>query len=322
VPRVLETITKKSTLFTFIVAAALASRAVIVRQEGHLGQNNVSGGMMFVRSQKNAVPNSHIPSNIEWKIGTVIVPSLIFNSTTQFYVCGNTALKASYFFAVLLLLSPAVEHSAPVMVDKGKYIIFGVTCNRQTKRFRVDMDDAAKIMEFRERFDQSLGCLRVLRSLPREATLTEFTLCLQSGVSRVEPRALHAALVESLEQLASEMTIAEHQPSFTPYGAHRMAPADVGKPMLTVAEASDILLARKIGSKSLLGGSATLTSSAVAAAAAAAAADQKEGDSPKPEVVHEAIVSVPLRARDADVERPQTSFFLQHGPIIEDDDDD
>ena len=306
VGRVLETVQKHSIIFAYIISAALASRAVIVRSEGQLGQHGCSGGMMFVRSQKNGVPNAHIPSSVRWSLNTVVVPALVFNSMTQFYVCDCTALKASYFFAALLLLSPAVEHSSPVIVDKGKYIIFGVTCNRQMKRFRVEIEDAAKIMDFREKWDQSIGCLRVLRSLPREATLTEFTLHLQSATPRIDLKALHQHLLEALGALASEMNIVEHQASFTQYGGHRAAPADIGKPILQVADPSDIILARRIRTKEL-------------PSAPPAGISRESSSTANP--VASPLVSIPTRAQDADVERAEGSYFLRHGPIVEDDDD-
>ncbi|KEG12355.1 ATP-dependent RNA helicase [Trypanosoma grayi] len=306
---VAASVQENSTVFLLLESVALARRAAFIRDAGHLNEKERYASMAFVRTSKRLVPHNFIPSSIKWDTGKIMIPVILKNGST--ILAGLFSLiHTPYFFASLLLLYPQVEYSNSVITDKGCVVYFGVSCNRQMKRFMVPVEEAAQILNFREKVNEALGCMQALRILPHPVSRTKFGLALKEYDRHLDLERLHKDIRRQLLELVTELNVVEHQGSFETFATHCTAPKET-LPMSSTP-ATDVAMLHRFANGTLWEKQTTPHSTTLPPGAVPG-----RGSTP-------ALTTAPLLDMDDDddeVEVIQESFFMRHGPLIEDDDD-
>ncbi|CCW62172.1 unnamed protein product [Phytomonas sp. EM1] len=308
VDMVLQSIKANATTLVFLLSASLARKAAFVHDSGKLNVRDRSATLTFVRTSKKVVPNFIYPTGIPWEVGMAVVSLDLRNNPNMILSTRLSAVSANYLFATLLLLYPQVEYSAPVdVVDKGHVVYFSITCNRQTKRFRVNIEDAARILDFREKWNTALGILQALRLLRRPISHRGFQLALKEENRAFDLEQFRISLQQELISLVTETEISEHQVSFTTHGEHRLRPKEVLRG-LEGSEAGDVLMAKRFRTGELWQASSTPM---------AWTNDKTTSNAASPSST---FVNSPLyEVEDDEIEFITDSYFLNHGPIIDDD---
>ncbi|EAN85024.1 hypothetical protein C3747_71g105 [Trypanosoma cruzi] len=302
---------ENSTIFLFLQAVALARRAAFIRDAGHLNEKDRYASMAFVRTSKRLMPHNYIPSSIKWDTGRILIPVILKNSTN--ILAGLFSLiHTPYFFASLLLLYPYVEYSKPVITDKGRVVYFGVSCNRQMKRFMVSIEEAAQILDFREKINLALSCMQALRTLSHPISKTKFLLILKKHDRLFDVERLHKNIRSQLLEIVTELNVTEHQGSFETFATHCTAPKEL-LPM-TDTPAMDVSVLRRFVDGTLWDSLPTPGSVVKPRAASFAGTPSTLPSAP--------LISTNDEDDDEEVEIIQDSYFMRHGPLIEDDDDD
>lgn len=311
--QVAESIKTNATVLTFLEAVSLARRVSFVRDAGNLNPRDRSAALVFVRTSKKVMANQHTPSLVPWDMGAALVAVDLRNFSTTIAVSRLSIMSTSYLFAALLLLYPQIEYSAPAeLPGRGQVVFFGVTCNRQMKRFRVSIVEAAHILDFREKWCQALGYLQALRTSRRPLSHRRFALELKEKDRTFDLERFRSDLQRELLTLVTEIEATEHQGSFTTQAVHCLAPKSVLTPCPD-AEASDIVITKKFREGELW----TVASSRNESPATVQAAQQSQQASPTSNFP----TITPYEEDDDDIEVIEESYFLKHGPIIDDDDD-
>ncbi|ESL09995.1 hypothetical protein TRSC58_02277 [Trypanosoma rangeli SC58] len=306
---VANTIQENSTIFLLLESVALARRTAFIRDAGHLNEKDRYASMAFVRTSKRVVPHTYIPSSIKWETGRIMVPVILKNSTN--ILAGMFSLiHAPYFFVSLLLLYPSVEYSRPVVKDNESVVYFGVSCNRQMKRLIVSIEDAARILDFRDKINLALGCMQALRTSTHPISRTKFFLALKKFDRLFDVERLHKDIRSQLLELVTALKVTEHQGSFETYATHCTAPKEL-LPM-TDTPALDVEVLRRFVDGTLWERLPTPSSVLVPITTSF-------GETPS--LLDAASLFVADNNDDDDVEIIQDSYFMRHGPLIEDEDD-
>ncbi|CAM43545.1 conserved hypothetical protein [Leishmania braziliensis MHOM/BR/75/M2904] len=323
---VMQSIKSNASIFTFFEAVALARRLFFVRDAGAINIKDRAGALVFVRTAKKVVPNTASPSSVTWESGTALVAVDLRNLASNIICARVSAVNNTYLFAALLLLYPQVEYSAPVEVPSrgGRIVYFGITCNRQMKRFRVSISEAAQILDFREKWSRAIRYLQVLRTARKPLSRYKFNFMLKEEDRHFDLEELHAEVQQELQNLVTELEVVEHQASFITHGVHCLAPKPVSGAMDGV-EASDVDVTKKFHDGDLwtsIYASKTDTPATMAAANAAAVGIPSNiaftgAQSP--------ALTFPTSAvsidddEDDEVEVMGELYFRMNGPIIDDD---
>ncbi|SCU72893.1 uncharacterized protein TEOVI_000447700 [Trypanosoma equiperdum] len=311
VNKVAESLRENASTMLMLLSMALSRRAAFIRDAGHINEKDRHASMVFVRTSKQLVVHPFIPSGARWETGGIVIPVILKNSTT---ILGGmfSLVDTSLFFASLLLLYPQIEYSRPVTTERGRVVYFGVACNWQMKRFVVSIDDATQILDFRENINTAIGCMRALRMLPHPISKTRFAIALKEHDRFFDMERLHRETQRRLHSLAAALNVQEHQGSFETFAKHYTAPKEI-IPFNDVA-ATDVLLLRRFADGTLWDEQRPSPQSAPAI-----------GSSPQKSAVltpFDTAIPAPYDDDDDDVQIIQNSYFMLHGPLIEDDDDD
>ncbi|KAH9601371.1 hypothetical protein LSM04_000665 [Trypanosoma melophagium] len=306
---------ENTTIFLLLESVALARRAAFIRDAGHLNEKDRYASMAFVRTSKRLVSHTFIPSSIKWDTGRTLIPVILKNSTT--ILAGLFSLvHTPYFFASLLLLYPQVEYSSPFATEKGNNVYFGVLCNQQMKRFTVPIEEAVQILDFREKVNIALGCMQALRTLPHPVSRTKFALLLKERDRLFDLDRLQKDIRRQLLELVTELTVMEHQGSFETFDTHCIAP----KELFPISEvpAMDVAMLRRFADQTLWDQPQLPHTAHTPASMEIGGA----GVTTPMDVVMPAAPACVYEDDDDDVEIIQESYFMQHGPLIESDDED
>lgn len=312
VERIARSLETNWDVLVLILSVVFCRKAVIVRTDGSLNARDTSGNMMFLRTSKTAAPNTYFPSLVHWQTGNAVVGITVQNSGAHLYMKDVTTLKTSYLLAALVLLAPSVEYSAPQVSDQGTFIYFSLAANAQQKRFKVGIETAARILEFREKWNRTYGGLTALRSMPRRTTLAQFTQAIQQKDKSFQLKSMQRELQEELTAVVlGEIVVFEDSRSFPNTSVHRFAPLMDVVDTTCVAPSSDDEVAVLFRNRSVdrQGGALQATTTIPRTAASTAA------PTPQPVPAQQAAAFV-----EDDVETEQ-SYFARHGPLIEDDDE-
>ncbi|KAK7201266.1 hypothetical protein NESM_000188400 [Novymonas esmeraldas] len=317
---VAQSIRSNASIFTFFEAVALARRLFFVRDAGSINVRDRAGALVFVRTSKKVVPHSSSPTSVVWESGAALVAVDLRNLNHNITCARVSAVNNTYLFAALLLLYPQVEYSAPVEVPSkgGRVVYFGITCNRQMKRFRVSIAEAAQILDFRERWNRAMGYLQALRTAKKPLTRRKFHFMLKEEDRHFDLETMQAEVQRELQNLVTEMEVAEHQASFTTHGVHCLAPKQVVGAADSV-DASDVEVTRRFHDGDLwtsVFASKTDTPATLAAANTAAAAAPTPGTAFPATTTASAIID---DDEDDEVEVMGELYFRMNGPIIDDD---
>nr|CCC50748.1 conserved hypothetical protein [Trypanosoma vivax Y486] len=298
-----------SSILLLLMSVALARRAAFIRDAGSINPKDRHASMVFVRTSKQLVPHSFIPSGTKWETGGIMISVLLKNSSS--ILAGLFSLiHTPYFFASLLLLYPQVEYSRPILTDKGRVVYFGVSCNMQMKRFAVLIDEAAQILDFRERMNSAMGCMQALRTLTHPITRTKFALALKEHDRFFDMERLHKEIQRQLQELVTELSVQEHQGSFETFATHCIAPKEIVP--ATDTQATDVLMLRHFSDGSLW--EREQKSTPIFAMSPGNLSDGVDG-------TFKGILDVDNDDDDDEVEIIQNSYFMRHGPLIEDEED-
>ncbi|CAD2216694.1 hypothetical protein AGDE_11497 [Angomonas deanei] len=241
-----DSIKANTTLLTCLKGASFARGAIFVRESGNLANKARSGAFVFVRTSKKVLPNSNYNSQVPWEANAALVPIDIRNFPTLVVVSRVSLLSTSCLFTSLLLFSPQVEYSEPVDVSgKGKFVHFGVTNNHQMKRFTVSIEDAASILDFRQKWNQSLGYLAALRKMHRPISQRRFALELKAVDRLFHLEDFQAEVQRDLLNLITELEVTEHQSSFATKTIHCFAPIAVLSEDKAPEPAMDVTVSKK-----------------------------------------------------------------------------
>ncbi|KAG5492215.1 hypothetical protein GH5_01125 [Leishmania sp. Ghana 2012 LV757] len=322
----MQSIKSNASIFTFFEAVALARRLFFVRDAGSINVKDRAGALVFVRTSKKVVPSTTSPSSVVWESGAALVAVDLRNLASNITCARVSAVNNMYLFAALLLLYPQVEYSAPVEVPSkgGRVVYFGITCNRQMKRFRVSIGEAAQILDFREKWNRAIRYLQVLRTAKKPLSRHKFNFMLKEEDRHFDLEELRAEVQRELQNLVTEIEVVEHQASFTTQGVHCLAPKQVAGAADGV-DASDVDVTKKFHDGDLWTSafvSATDTpATMVPANAAAASITTNNGSTTLPSPVltfPTGVVSID-DDEDDEVEVMGELYFRMNGPIIDDD---
>ncbi|KAL7702148.1 hypothetical protein N2W54_008061 [Lotmaria passim] len=322
---VAQSIRTNASIFTFFETVALARRLFFVRDAGTINVRDRAGALVFVRTAKKVVPNAASPSSVAWESGAALVAVDLRNLVSTITCARVSAVNNTYLFAALLLLYPQVEYSAPVEVPaKGiRVVFFGITCNRQMKRFRVSITEAAQILDFREKWNRTLGYLQALRTSKKPLSRRKFNFLLKEADRHFDLEELRAAVQRELQNLVTEIEVVEHQASFTTQGVHCLAPKQVLEPV-DGANASDVDVSRKFHDGELWTAAASPTADTPATVTGiAGAALSTTAQSPMLTFPTAAATALIIDDdEDDEVEVMGDLYLNMNGPIIDDDEDD
>lgn len=317
-----QSISTNASIFTFLESVALARRLFFVRDAGAINIRDRAGALVFVRTAKKVVPNTASPSGVAWESGAALVAVDLRNLASTITCARVSAVNNTYLFAALLLLYPQVEYSAPFEMPAkgGRVVFFGITCNRQMKRFRVSITEAAQILDFRERWNRALGYLQALRTAKKPISRRKFNFLLKEADRHFDLEALRGEVQRELQNLVTEIEVAEHQASFTTHGVHCLAPKLVLDSVDGV-EASDVDVTKKfhdgelwtVGSSPAADTPATLTSGAAGSTLATNA------QSPVLMFPTSTAAALIIDDDEDDVEVMGDLYLNMNGPIIDDD---
>lgn len=317
VDRTITSLNQQWDVLLIVLATALCRKSVIVRNEGQINARDISGNMMFLRTAKSANPNAFAPSSVAWKVGNAVVGASVNNSQNHFFIKDVTTLRASYYLTTLILLAPAMDYSPPQQTTGADPVVYlSMSANGQQKRAKVGIEGAARMLEFREKWNTVYGAIMVLRSLPRSTTVSQYSQYLQARDKAFNVKALQRELQEELKAIAEEAQVTEDNRSFLQTSCHRFVPSGEHLDASTqVSSPSDEELIRKYLKRALKatdGATAVTATSAVTTAAATTAANDVEY------VNESGVAATPLLIEDDDVEVGE-SYFAQNGPIDDDD---
>ncbi|KPI85261.1 hypothetical protein ABL78_5678 [Leptomonas seymouri] len=320
---VAQSIKTNASIFTFFETVALARRLFFVRDAGTINVKDRAGALVFVRTAKKVVPNTSNPSSVAWESGAALVAVDLRNLMSTITCARVSAVNNNYLFAALLLLYPQVEYSAPVEVPtKGtRVVFFGITCNRQMKRFRVSINEAAQILDFREKWSRALGYLQALRTSKKPLSRRKFNFLLKEADRHFNLEELRAEVQRELQNLVTEIEVMEHQASFATQGTHCLVPKQVLHPVDGV-DASDVDVTKKFHDGELwkVAPSTTADTPATVAGVAGAAAMNTVAQSPVLMFPSSAAPTLIIDDDDDDeVEVMEDLYWNMSGPIIDDD---
>ncbi|KPA86385.1 hypothetical protein ABB37_00572 [Leptomonas pyrrhocoris] len=326
---VAQSIKTSASIFTFLETVALARRLFFVRDAGTINVKDRAGALVFVRTAKKVVPNTASPSSVAWESGAALVAVDLRNLLSTITCARVSAVNNNYLFAALLLLYPQVEYSAAVEVPSmgTRVVFFGITCNRQMKRFRVSIGEAAQILDFREKWNRALGYLQALRTSRKPLSHRKFNFMLKEADRHFDLEELRAEVQRELQNLVTEIEVVEHQTSFATQKVHCLAPTQVLLPVDGV-DASDVDVTKKFHDGELWTMAASPTAdtpstvAGVAGGAAAAAALATTAQSPV--LMFPTSAATPLIIdddEDDEVEVLGDLYVNMNGPIIDDDDE-
>ncbi|AYU83142.1 protein of unknown function - conserved [Leishmania donovani] len=319
---VMQSIKSNASIFTFFEAVALARRLFFVRDAGSINVKDRAGALVFVRTSKKVVPNTASPSSVVWESGAALVAVDLRNLVSNITCARVSAVNNTYLFAALLLLYPQVEYSAPVEVPSkgGRVVYFGVTCNRQMKRFRVSIGEAAQILDFREKWNHAIRYLQVLRTAKKPLSRHKFNFMLKEEDRHFDLEELRAEVQRELQNLVTEIEVAEHQASFTTHGVHCLAPKQVAG-IADSVDASDVDVSRKFHDGDLWTSSFASKTDTPATMAAATSITANHALT----TTQSSALTFPMNAvsidddEDDEVEVMEELYFRMNGPIIDDD---
>nr|CCC93090.1 conserved hypothetical protein [Trypanosoma congolense IL3000] len=299
---------KNSSILLLLMSVALARRAAFIRDAGHICEKARYASMVFVRTSKQLVVHSFIPTSTKWESGGIMVPIILKNSTT---ILGGmfSLIHTPYFFVSLLLFYPQIEYSSPVTTEKGRVVYFGVSCNLQMKRFVVSIDEAAQILDFRENINLAMGCMQALRVLPRPISQTKFALALKEQDRLFDMDRLHKEIQQQLQEFITEIVVQEHQGSFEVFAKHCIMP----KELIPVSDLppADVLMLQRFADGTLWEDRQQTPQSGVVTGSTLHTANM---------TLNPFEGGITDMDDDDDVEVIQESYFMRHGPLIEDDD--
>ncbi|KAG5492758.1 hypothetical protein JKF63_01338 [Porcisia hertigi] len=325
---VIQSIKMNASIFTFLEVVALARRLFFVRDAGSINVKDRAGALVFVRTSKKVVPNTASPSTVAWESGAALVAVDLRNLASNITCARVSAVNNTYLFSALLLLYSKVEYSAPVEVPSkgGRVVYFGITCNRQMKRFRVSIAEAAQILDFREKWNRAMGYLQVLRTAKKPLSRHRFNFMLKEEDRHFDLEELRAEVQRELQNLVTEMEVVEHQASFTPQGVHCLMPKQVAEAVEGV-DASDVDVTRRFHDgdlwTSIFASKSNTPATMTSANAAATGIVAKNAHTTSPA----AALTFPAHAAsindddDDEVEVMGELYFRMNGPIIDDDDE-
>ncbi|RNF01294.1 ATP-dependent RNA helicase [Trypanosoma rangeli] len=300
----------KTTILLLLASVALARRTAFIRDAGHLNEKDRYASMAFVRTSKRVVPHTYIPSSIKWETGKIMVPVILKNSTN--ILAGVFSLiHAPYFFASLLLLYPSVEYSKPVIKDNATVVYFGVSCNRQMKRFVVSIEDAVRILDFRDNINLALGCMQALRTSTPPISRITFSLSLKSFDRHFDIGQLHKDICSQLLELVNVLKVTEYQGSFETYVTHCTAPRELLPKADIPAHDEEVL-------RWFVDGTVWEKLRTPSSAVMQTSSSFEDGPQWLDGV---SIFAANYDDYYDDVEIMSDSYFMCHGPLIEDDDD-
>ncbi|EPY23880.1 ATP-dependent RNA helicase [Strigomonas culicis] len=319
VPRTVEamkdTIKRNATILTFLEASALARRTLYVRESGNLKLKDRSGALVFVRTSKKVSPNLNVPSSVAWESGAVLLPVDVRSLPNLITAARFSLLSTNYLFASLLLLSPQLEYSDPIDVSgKGRVVYFAVTCNCQMKRFAVAIEEAVSILNFREKWNKALGYLAALRKLPHPISARRFEQELKQVDRLFHLSDFYTQVQREMMNLVTELEVTEHQGSFVSKKVHCLCPTTIIPSEETPALASDVTMSKRFhdGNAWRVASPNTVTSPATV--------PTKDSEKPAANAFPSAQVGLYIEEDDDDVEVIEESYFVKHGPIMDDDD--
>lgn len=322
---VARSIKTNASIFTFFETVALARRLFFVRDAGSINVKDRAGALVFVRTAKKVVPNIASPSAVAWESGAALVAVDLRNLASTITCARVSAVNNTYLFAALLLLYPQVEYSAPCEMPAkgGRVVFFGITCNRQMKRFRVSINEAAQILDFREKWNRALGYLQALRTAKKPISRRKFNFMLKESDRHFDLEELRADVQRELQNLVTEIEAAEHQASFTTQGVHCLAPKQVLDPVDGV-EASDVDVTRKFHDGELWTAASSPTTDTPATLTGAVGTTLST-TAQSPVLIFPTSAATALIIddddEDDDVEVMGDLYLNMNGPIIDDDDD-
>lgn len=311
-----QCIRQHASIFVFLKAVSFTRRLLFVRDAGAMNRRARAGALVFVRTAKKVVPNSHASSSVAWEPGSALVAVNLRSHATNILCSNMSVVNTTYLFAALLLLYPQVEYSAPAEVPgRGNRVVyFGLTCNRQMKRFRVSIEEAAQILDFREKWNRLLGYMQALRTSKRPLSRRRFDLALKEGDRHFSLEEYRASVQRDLLDNVTEIEVTEHQASFVTQGIHCWTPKEMLEPVAGV-DASDVEAIKNFRSGEMW------ISMAHARVAESPATLRSDTRNMSPVVVFPSGDTI-IDDDEDDVEVMEELYFKAHGPIIDDDTDD